>query len=54
MGRQIFWWLTKLGVLGIPVESCLGRRLKGRETTAAAFATVAVSRINPGCTYTAS
>jgi len=32
LGRQIFWWLTKLGVLGVSVESRLGRRLSGRET----------------------
>jgi putative flavoprotein involved in K+ transport len=32
LGRQIFWWLTKLGVLGISVESRLGRRLSDRET----------------------
>jgi putative flavoprotein involved in K+ transport len=32
LGRQIFWWLTKLGVLGTSVESRLGRRLSDRET----------------------
>lgn len=32
LGRQIFWWLSKLGVLGISVESRLGRRLSGRDT----------------------
>jgi putative flavoprotein involved in K+ transport len=32
VGRQIFWWLTKLGVLGASVESRLGRRLSERET----------------------
>jgi putative flavoprotein involved in K+ transport len=32
LGRQIFWWLTKLGVLGIAVESRLGRRLRERDT----------------------
>lgn len=32
LGRQIFWWLTKLGVLGMSVESRLGRRLSERET----------------------
>jgi putative flavoprotein involved in K+ transport len=31
-GRQIFWWLRKLGVLGMSVESRLGRRLSERET----------------------
>ena len=30
--RQIFWWLTKLGVLGMSLESRLGRRLSERET----------------------
>jgi putative flavoprotein involved in K+ transport len=32
LGRQIFWWLSKLGVLGVSVESRLGRRLSGRDT----------------------
>ena len=32
LGRQIFWWLTKLGVLGMSLESRLGRRLSERET----------------------
>ena len=32
MGRQIFWWLTKLGILGITVESRLGSRLRERDT----------------------
>lgn len=32
LGRQIFWWLTKLGVLGMSVESRLGRRLRERDT----------------------
>jgi putative flavoprotein involved in K+ transport len=32
LGRQIFWWLTRLGVLGVSVESRLGRRLSERET----------------------
>jgi len=31
-GRQIFWWLTKLGILSASVESRLGRRLSQRET----------------------
>ncbi|HEX5557187.1 MAG TPA: NAD(P)/FAD-dependent oxidoreductase [Gaiellales bacterium] len=32
LGRQIFWWLTKLGLLDISIDSRLGRRLGGRET----------------------
>ncbi len=32
LGRQIFWWLTKLGMQRISVESRLGRRLSERET----------------------
>lgn len=32
LGRQIFWWLTKLGILGVTVDSRLGRRLSQRET----------------------
>ncbi len=32
MGRQIFWWLTKLGILGITVQSRLGSRLRERDT----------------------
>jgi putative flavoprotein involved in K+ transport len=31
-GRQIFWWLTKLGILSFSVESRLGKRLSRRET----------------------
>lgn len=31
-GRQIFWWLTKLGILRVSVESRLGKRLSQRET----------------------
>jgi putative flavoprotein involved in K+ transport len=31
-GRQIFWWLTKLGILSASVESRLGKRLSQRET----------------------
>jgi putative flavoprotein involved in K+ transport len=30
-GRQIFWWLTKLGVLGASLDSRLGRRLSQRD-----------------------
>ena len=32
LGRQLFWWLTKLGMQRISVESRLGKRLSGRET----------------------
>ncbi len=32
LGRQIFWWLTKLGILSVSVESRIGRRLSRRET----------------------
>ena len=32
LGRQIFWWLTKLGLLDISIESRLGRRFGGRDT----------------------
>jgi putative flavoprotein involved in K+ transport len=32
LGRQIFWWLTKLGLLGMSVESRLGGRLSERDT----------------------
>jgi putative flavoprotein involved in K+ transport len=32
LGRDLFWWLTKLGVLSASVESRLGRRLRHRET----------------------
>jgi putative flavoprotein involved in K+ transport len=32
LGRQVFWWLTKLGILSASVESRLGRRLSQRET----------------------
>jgi putative flavoprotein involved in K+ transport len=32
LGRQIFWWGTKLGVLSVSVESRIGRRLSQRET----------------------
>ena len=32
LGRQLFWWLTKLGMQRISVDSRLGRRLSGRET----------------------
>ena len=31
-GRQIFWWLTKLGVLSVSIESRLGKRASQRET----------------------
>ncbi len=32
LGRDLFWWLSKVGVLGKTVESRLGRRLRERET----------------------
>ena len=32
LGRDIFWWLTRLGLLSKSVESRLGRRLRDRDT----------------------
>src|SRR4029453_17655520 len=32
LGRDLFWWLTKAGVLSATVESRLGSRLQHRET----------------------
>jgi putative flavoprotein involved in K+ transport len=32
LGRDLFWWLTKLGLLSKTVESRLGQRLRGRDT----------------------
>jgi putative flavoprotein involved in K+ transport len=32
LGRDLFWWLTKLGLLSKTVESRIGRRAKGRDT----------------------
>jgi putative flavoprotein involved in K+ transport len=32
LGRDVFWWLTKTGVLAKTVESRLGRRLRARDT----------------------
>jgi putative flavoprotein involved in K+ transport len=32
LGRDVFWWLTRLGLLDKSVESCLGRRARGRDT----------------------
>jgi len=32
LGRDLFWWLTKTGLLKKTVESRLGRRLRGRDT----------------------
>jgi putative flavoprotein involved in K+ transport len=32
LGRDLFWWLTKTGVLKKTVESRLGRRMRGRDT----------------------
>jgi putative flavoprotein involved in K+ transport len=31
LGRQIFWWLTKLGLIGISIETRVGRRFRGRD-----------------------
>jgi putative flavoprotein involved in K+ transport len=30
LGRDLFWWLTRLGVLAAPADSRLGRRLQAR------------------------
>ena len=32
LGRDLFWWLTKTGVLKKTVESRLGRKLRDRDT----------------------
>jgi putative flavoprotein involved in K+ transport len=32
LGRDLFWWLTKTGLIHRSVETRLGRRLRGRET----------------------
>jgi putative flavoprotein involved in K+ transport len=32
LGRDLFWWLTRLGVLGKSVDSRLGRRARERDT----------------------
>lgn len=32
LGRDLFWWLTKVGLLSKTVESRLGRRLQSRDT----------------------
>jgi putative flavoprotein involved in K+ transport len=32
LGRDLFWWLTKVGLLNKTVESRIGRRLRDRET----------------------
>jgi len=32
LGRDLFWWLTRVGLLGKTVESRIGRRLRERET----------------------
>ena len=32
LGRDLFWWLTKAGMLSTTVESRLGRRLQHRDT----------------------
>jgi putative flavoprotein involved in K+ transport len=30
LGRDLFWWLTRLGILRIPAQSRLGRRIRAR------------------------
>jgi putative flavoprotein involved in K+ transport len=32
LGRDLFWWLTKLGLLSKTVDSRIGRRAQGRDT----------------------
>jgi len=32
LGRDLFWWLTRLGLMRVTVGSRLGRRLQARET----------------------
>ena len=32
LGRDVFWWLTRLGLLDKSVDSRLGRRARGRDT----------------------
>jgi putative flavoprotein involved in K+ transport len=32
LGRDVFWWLTKVGLLTKTVESRIGRRARGRDT----------------------
>ena len=32
LGRDLFWWLTKMGILSATIESRLGRRLRERDT----------------------
>lgn len=32
LGRDVFWWLTKTGLINKSVESRLGRRLRGKDT----------------------
>jgi putative flavoprotein involved in K+ transport len=32
LGRDLFWWLTRLGLLSKTVESRIGRRAQGRDT----------------------
>ena len=32
LGRDLFWWLTRLGLLGKSVDSRIGRRASGRDT----------------------
>ncbi len=30
LGRDLFWWLTRLGLMRVPAESRLGRRVQAR------------------------
>jgi putative flavoprotein involved in K+ transport len=32
LGRDLFWWLTKTGLIGKSVDSRIGRRAQGRDT----------------------
>jgi putative flavoprotein involved in K+ transport len=32
LGHDLFWWLTKTGLIGKPVDSRIGRRLRGSDT----------------------
>src|SRR5262249_15911179 len=32
LGRDLFWWLTRLGLLSKTVDSRIGRRAQGRDT----------------------
>jgi putative flavoprotein involved in K+ transport len=30
LGRDLFWWLTRLGLMRVPAETRLGRRVRAR------------------------